>query len=160
MAERLTINEAIAHAREVAEKNRTNCKPNTITMPNRWISNIDCAEEHEQLAEWLEELKHYKDLEEQGRLIELPCKIGDTVYGHFQCYNGKEIRECKVIEIRACHFKANSECYYFVDVEFNIIDPFYMDGRLMTCRHQAVIGNDYGSWERVFFTREEAEKAE
>ena len=49
---------------------------------------------------------------------------------------------------------------YFVDVEFNIIDPFYMDGRLMTCRHQAVIGNDYGSWERVFFIREEAEEAE
>ena len=106
-----------------------------------------------------EKLQRYEDLEEQGRLIELPCKIGDTVYGHFQCYDGKEIRECKVIEIRACHFKANSECYYFVDVEFNIIDPFYMDGRLMTCRHQAVIGNDYGSWERVFFTKEEAEKA-
>lgn len=25
-------------------------------------------------------LQHYEDLEEQGRLIELPCKIGDTVY--------------------------------------------------------------------------------
>ena len=103
-------------------------------------------------------LQHYEDLEEQGRLIKLPCKIGDTVYGHFQCYDGKEIRECKVIGIRACHFKADFKCYYFVDVEFNIIDPFYRDGRLMTCRHQAVIGNDYGSWERVFFTREEALK--
>ncbi|MCI6853842.1 MAG: hypothetical protein MR908_00710 [Firmicutes bacterium] len=104
-------------------------------------------------------LQHYKDLEEQGRLIELPCKIGDTVYGRFQCYDGKEIRECKVIGIRVCQFKADSECYYFVDVEFNIIDPFYRDGRLMICRHQAVIGNDYGSWERVFFTKEEAEAA-
>lgn len=27
-----------------------------------------------------EKLKHYEDLEEQGRLIELPCKVGDTVY--------------------------------------------------------------------------------
>lgn len=26
-------------------------------------------------------LQHYEDLEEQGRLIKLPCKIGDTVYG-------------------------------------------------------------------------------
>lgn len=26
-------------------------------------------------------LAHYEDLEEAGRLIELPCKIGDTVYG-------------------------------------------------------------------------------
>ena len=27
-----------------------------------------------------EKLQRYEDLEEQGRLIELPCKIGDTVY--------------------------------------------------------------------------------
>lgn len=25
-------------------------------------------------------LKQYEDLEEQGRLIKLPCKVGDTVY--------------------------------------------------------------------------------
>lgn len=25
-------------------------------------------------------LKDYEDLEEQGRLIELPCRVGDTVY--------------------------------------------------------------------------------
>ena len=32
---------------------------------------------------WLQvyfKLQHYEDLEEQGRLIELPCKIGDTVW--------------------------------------------------------------------------------
>lgn len=28
----------------------------------------------------LEKLAHYEDLEEEGCLIELPCKIGDTVY--------------------------------------------------------------------------------
>ena len=28
----------------------------------------------------LKELKEYKDLEEQGKLIKLPCKVGDTVY--------------------------------------------------------------------------------
>lgn len=32
------------------------------------------------VAELLEELKSYKDLEEQGLLIKLPCKIGDTVF--------------------------------------------------------------------------------
>lgn len=111
------------------------------------------------IKEVTDKLAHYENLEEQGRLIELPCKIGDTVYGSFQCYDGKEIRECKVIIFRACQFKADSECYYFVDVEFNIIDPFYKDGRLMLCRHQAVIGNDYGSWERVFLTKGEAEAA-
>ena len=29
----------------------------------------------------IEKLKHYEDLEEQGRLVKLPCKVGDTVYG-------------------------------------------------------------------------------
>lgn len=71
---RLTIEQAISHAREVAEKNKANCKPNIIIIPNRWISDTQCAEEHEQLAGWLEELRRYKDLEEQGRLIELPCE--------------------------------------------------------------------------------------
>ena len=28
----------------------------------------------------VKELAHYKDLEEQGRLVVLPCKVGDTVY--------------------------------------------------------------------------------
>lgn len=37
-------------------------------------------EGYEKLADWLEELQRYKDLEEQGRLLVLPCKVGDTVY--------------------------------------------------------------------------------
>lgn len=28
----------------------------------------------------LEKLADYEDLEEQGRLVKLPCKVGDTVY--------------------------------------------------------------------------------
>lgn len=32
------------------------------------------------VAELLEELKSYKDLEEQGLLVRLPCKVGDDVY--------------------------------------------------------------------------------
>lgn len=28
----------------------------------------------------MEKLKHYEDLEEQGRLVKLPCKVGDTIY--------------------------------------------------------------------------------
>ena len=148
MAERLTER----HGKYI------NVQPKEEIMCSNYCTSCGKADcDHIRTA--LEKLDHYEDLEEQGRLIELPCKIGDTVYGHFQCYDGKEIRECKVIGIRACQFKADSECYYFVDVEFNIIDPFYKDGRLMTCRQQAAIGNDYGSWERVFFTCEEVETA-
>jgi len=38
------------------------------------------AEGFGQEADWLEELKRYRDLEEQGRLLVLPCRVGDTVY--------------------------------------------------------------------------------
>ena len=38
------------------------------------------AEGFGQEADWLEELKRYRDLEEQGRLLVLPCKVGDMVY--------------------------------------------------------------------------------
>lgn len=64
-----SIDEAIAHAREVAEiqrKDNDNCKYKSqygckdcadyYSKPC-----IECAEEHEQLAEWLEELKDYQD---------------------------------------------------------------------------------------------------
>ena len=42
--------------------------------PNSHYSNCEegyCA---------MEKLADYEDLEEQGRLIKLPCKVGDTVY--------------------------------------------------------------------------------
>lgn len=80
--ERLTLEEAIAHAKEVAEKNYRSVNFESIDSINDDIKAncVKCAEEHEQLAEWLEELKSYKDLEEQGLLVRLPCKVGDTVY--------------------------------------------------------------------------------
>lgn len=40
---------------------------------------VDKVEE-EYIVKVQEKLKHYEDLEEQGRLIELPCKVDDTVY--------------------------------------------------------------------------------
>ena len=37
-----------------------------------------------------ERLKHYEDLEEQGRLVELPCKVGDILYiTEPRYYNGQ-----------------------------------------------------------------------
>lgn len=35
---------------------------------------------YKQIANWLEQLKDYQQLEEQGRLVKLPCKVGDTIY--------------------------------------------------------------------------------
>jgi hypothetical protein len=38
------------------------------------------------MANLRETLKNYEDLEEQGRLLKLPCKVGDTVYCIFNRY--------------------------------------------------------------------------
>ena len=79
--ERLTIDEAINHAKEVAKEKYNEgflCHAN----PDDGELNkcIECAKEHEQLAEWLEELKSYKTLEEQGLLVRLPAKIGTELF--------------------------------------------------------------------------------
>lgn len=62
----MELKEAIIHAKQVAE----GCPGD----------NRACAYQHDKLADWLEELQRYKDLEAQGRLLVLPCKVGDTVY--------------------------------------------------------------------------------
>lgn len=120
--ERLTLDEAICRVRGAAKKQRWNSKYTKVSLMNEELNKrhkADCikdAEEHEQLAEWLEELKSYKDigtpkelkelkengaftglelaklaimqkelkkykdLEKQGLLVRLPCKVGDDIY--------------------------------------------------------------------------------
>lgn len=69
--ERLTLDEAIKHAKEVADMNYNDAEKfdSNDSVENYMKANcIKCAEVHEQLAEWLEELKPYKDI---GTLKEL-----------------------------------------------------------------------------------------
>lgn len=35
----------------------------------------------------LEQLKEYQQLEEQDRLIKLPCKVGDKIYSIYRCFD-------------------------------------------------------------------------
>ena len=61
----LSIDETIAHAREVAAIQRNNDKLNKtlgVISPYYKTDCIKCAEEHEQLVEWLEELKAYREI--------------------------------------------------------------------------------------------------
>lgn len=138
------------------------------------------VKEHEQIAEWLEELKSYKDigtlkelkefkengaftglelaklaimqnelkkykdLEEQGLLVRLPVSIGTNVYmiaSTFDCIynydNCKAIKKWKCEEDIKCEYERKS--YYVKEIEFTSI-------------LKDSIGNS------VFLTREEAEK--
>lgn len=75
--ERLTLEEAICRVRGVAKKQRWNSKYTKVSLMNEELNKrhkADCikdAEEHEQLAEWLEELKSYKDIGTPKELKEL-----------------------------------------------------------------------------------------
>lgn len=105
---------------------------------------FDCQvnEGKRKLRAALEKLADYEDLEEQGLLVKLPCKVGDTVYRvnigakkpvipmtvseiHFLCYENKRV------------------------VRLDAIGKEDMDE---SCYRQEDIGKT------VFITREEAEK--
>ena len=83
------------------------------------------------MAELREKLKYYEDLEEQGRLLVLPCKVGDTVY---------EILE----ETVPNHY-------------FYISEPKVQDVSVKAVKYADEWEPD--DYENLYFTREEAEAA-
>ena len=77
--ERLTIDEIIEHCDRKTGMYEKSCDVKyleTAVMGNR----IKEYWEHKQVSEYLRKLKDYEDLEEHGRLIKFPCKVGDTVW--------------------------------------------------------------------------------
>ena len=75
--ERLTIEEVIEHCNKTCDMTEKIAK-----SKGRELESIESNQfwEHYQVRAWLKELKQYKNLEEQGLLLRLPCKVGDTVY--------------------------------------------------------------------------------
>lgn len=64
-----------------------------------------------------EKLCEYEDLEEQGRLVKLPCKVGDTVY------KADKVRE-KIKQYKVIHFETDQVdfdnydyCFYLILVK-------------------------------------------
>ena len=98
----LSIDEAIAHAREVANTQRGKsgiCLQNGLECEH-FSDCLKCAEEHEQLAEWLEELKAYREIgtveECKNSVLDIPKAynkaIDDFVHEcdkHCEFYSGK-----------------------------------------------------------------------
>nr|DAM90430.1 MAG TPA: hypothetical protein [Caudoviricetes sp.] len=71
--ERLTIDEIIEHCDRKTEMYEKTCDVKYLetTVMNNPIKEYW---EHKQVAECLRKLKDYEDLEEQSRLVKLPCK--------------------------------------------------------------------------------------
>lgn len=75
----MNIDEFIEHVKEKAREHRYHADFFESDNPMNKAC-IKSAEDCEQLAGCLEKSKEYQQLEEQGRLVKLPCKVGDTVY--------------------------------------------------------------------------------
>lgn len=92
MAERLTER----HGKYI------NIQPKEEIMCSNYCTSCGKADcDHIRTA--LEKLAHYEDLEEQGRLIELPCKIGDTVY-YINTHNRLSLFKNTVYEAKVARF--------------------------------------------------------
>lgn len=89
--------------------------------------------EYATLEDALNRLAEYEDMEEQGLLVRLPCKVGDTIYRR-----GDPIK--KIYEWQIAYVEVYEDETVFVDDSDNTFV-------------EADIGKT------VFLTREEAEKA-
>lgn len=83
----------------------------------------------------IEKLATYEDLEEQGLLVRLPCKVGDDLY----CIVNGEVKKLKVHSFGVPDFE-------ITDIEFKYVDGFKI------VRFVGEVGKT------VFLTREEAKK--
>jgi hypothetical protein len=71
----------------------------------------------ETIADVIDKLADYEDLEEQCRLIKLPCKVGDKIFLDFAGF-GKEVDKFTVKDFHLDCFK-NGETILFCDYESN-----------------------------------------
>lgn len=111
----MTIDDAIQHAREKAKEQKYYA---VFERGSNFSSCIKCAEEHEQLAEWLQELKNYRERERMTNVLFLPCGIGSDVY----CI--EDIIECKYDYSDGC------------PMDFKYADCGSEEDDFITCEHQ------------------------
>lgn len=97
-----------------------------------------CEPDCEEIDVVYRRLKDYEDLEEQGRLIKLPCKVGDTVYAMGFNNNKPIIYKSVVLSILITE----------KEIAFNVkVDEFEINSQLK----QSMIDKT------VFLTKSEAE---
>ena len=85
----------------------------------------------------IERLAEYEDMEEQGLLVRLPCRIGATVYRFQRYFNDATLKS--EIKIKPCVVESvSTKC-------------------IITTDHMVMLFSNFGK--TVFLTCEEAEKA-
>lgn len=74
-----------------------------------------CEPDCEEIDAVYRKLKDYEDLEEQGKLVKLPCKVGDKIFLDFAGF-GKDIDEFTVENFHLDCFE-DGEVILFCDYE-------------------------------------------
>ena len=100
----MTINEAIKHAEEVAEKFESLHERYENMDEDRLLFRVEenecknCANEHRQLAEWLKELKQLRKQEKTGHWID------HSDEGYVECSNCGSATNCdgNINELHFC----------------------------------------------------------
>ena len=100
----LSIDEAIARERNLAEIYRNDIVPKEDYHNMPWIdmeneSNMRIAKEHEQLAEWLEELKALREEKSEFQIMAKDIAEANYEMGMEIGYN-KAIDDCKELTFR------------------------------------------------------------
>ena len=110
------------------------------------VKNDVCYEDQNEdyCGDAIDKLAAYEDAEEQGRLVILPCKVGDTVF-----YCSRKERQALALKC---------EGYLHTGVAWKVrctdIIPSWIGNQK---RHFYLMANSFGK--TVFLTREEAEAA-
>ena len=95
--ERLTLDEAIKHAKEVAKTNLAEATYNFPDLKEYYDNCSECANQHNQLAEWLEELQKYKQL---GTLEE----VREAMEWQHECKDcGYKNHSDRISELNSCN---------------------------------------------------------
>lgn len=95
----------------------------------------------------LDKLAHYEDLEEAKRLVELPCKVGDTVWELCKCYDDKY----RIFPMTVCRIVTFGSPRLLKD---NEIEVWNIYAESDYCK---MYKSFYDIGKTVFLTREEAE---
>lgn len=105
----MTIDEAIAHAKEVAneQKRRSGICAQNNSECDKFSACLKCSEEHEQLAEWLEELKELREYKKRMEMQDMddinnplePLKLGKALESEIFKYNYRKEHKPQDINI-------------------------------------------------------------
>ena len=105
------------------------------------IKELNCKAECGAIDDCLEKLAEYETAEDEGRLVVLPCKVGDTLF----CFSRGKIYPFKVRCIRIYEERVEIELWYAGDEE--------------NLKFWHITISDQDIEYKFFFTKEETEKA-